>query len=70
MEATQGAVFNGLNPIFALLVPIVSNWTRENLNPELFAAIWIELGECASNAGERVDLESVKCFDWERLIFC
>lgn len=47
-----------------IAVPVVRNWASKDLNPELFGLIGLELGESAGNAGERIDLKTLKSFDW------
>ena len=57
------------DPSVGFLVPGIGDWTREDLNPELFVAVWIELGESAGDASERVDFEGIESFDRQYFIF-
>ena len=61
--------FDGLDPLFALLVPVVGEWTGKNLNPHLFLAVWIEFSERTGDAGERVNFEGLEGFDRESFVF-
>ena len=69
-NASATAAFDAGNPfVGGAFVPIIGERASEDLNPELFPEVGVKLGEGASDAGERVDLESVKSFDGEGRIF-
>ena len=53
----------GFDPSVGFLVPGIGDWTREDLNPEFFVAIRIELGEGTGNASQWIDFEGIKSFD-------
>lgn len=58
------AGFDFFDPfVGGILVPIVGDWAHEDLDPEFFGGIRIELGESTSDAGKRVDFEIVESFD-------
>ena len=52
-----------------LFVPIVGDGSGEDLDPEFFGVVRVELGEGAGDAGERVDFEGVEGFDGESFVF-
>lgn len=59
------ARFNTLHPaVCSSFVPIIWNWTGENLNPKLFGVVGVEFGKSTSDAGERINFKIIKSFDW------
>ena len=50
-------------------MPIVGDGASEDLNPEFFVMVGVELGEGAGDAGERVDFERVESLNRESGVF-
>ena len=66
-EAGFFAGFNSGNPfVGGVFVPVVGDWAGEDLNPEFFVMIGVELSKGASDAGERVNFEGIEGFNWKR----
>ena len=59
----------GFDPSIGFLVPGIGDWTRKNLDPELFITIRIQLSEGTSNASQRIDFEGIESFDRQYFIF-
>ena len=50
-------------------MPGIGDWTSENLDPEFLRVIRVKLSEGTGNASKGIDLEVIKCFDWQGGIF-